>query len=244
MKRTTLPLEHLPASLSRFRDLELECTIEVTGGSMEPELPQGSLVVLRGGPRLPPRGAVVAYWAGDRAILHRLVGVDEREGGLWFQARGDANPRPDRWMPVGRLLGTVGVTLRRARRRGSWARLRSLWRGRDASVEGGALTAALERLHAEDGSPAVMERVLRRRADLRFVDLEDELLIRDPDGQRVHVLNRTARELFLMLDGEERVADLAARFGADHGVDARADVAELVRDLLRLEVVEDASRSE
>ncbi len=59
-------------------------------GSMEPELPVGTVVIVT--PRARPRiGDVFAYENHGRIVIHRIV--DTKDGGYIFQ--GDANPSPD-----------------------------------------------------------------------------------------------------------------------------------------------------
>jgi pyrroloquinoline quinone biosynthesis protein D len=71
-------------------------------------------------------------------------------------------------------------------------------------------------------------------------DSGDECLFRDPDGERIHVLNGTAREIYLLCDGsrstDEVAREIAARYEVDAAV-AQADVAELVDALVRLGIL-------
>lgn len=65
-------------------------------------------------------------------------------------------------------------------------------------------------------------------------DAGDECLFRDSDGLRIHVLNRTAREIYLLCDGSRSLGEVAGEVASRYSVDAgtaRADVDELV-DLL------------
>ena len=41
-------------------------------------------------------------------------------------------------------------------------------------------------------------------------DLEEEFLVYDPDGDQVHVLNGTAREIYLLCDGNRKPPEIAA----------------------------------
>jgi PqqD family protein of HPr-rel-A system len=71
-------------------------------------------------------------------------------------------------------------------------------------------------------------------------DLGDEYLFYDRDHDRIHVLNVTAREIFLLCDGahteEEIATTLAARFEIDEE-QARSDARELVQSLVKLGLV-------
>jgi hypothetical protein len=71
-------------------------------------------------------------------------------------------------------------------------------------------------------------------------DAGDECLFRDPDGQRIHVLNRTAREIFLLCDGTRSCSDVADELAVRYAVDApraRADVDALVERLVGLGIL-------
>ena len=67
-----------------------------------------------------------------------------------------------------------------------------------------------------------------------------ECLFRDADGMRFHVLNRTAREIYLLCDGSRSAAEvareLAKRYTVDPGM-ALSDVADLVALLVRLGIL-------
>ena len=71
-------------------------------------------------------------------------------------------------------------------------------------------------------------------------DAGDECLFRDADGLRIHVLNRTAREIYLLCDGSRSAAEvadeLAARYAVDQGT-ARTDVERLVELLVELGIL-------
>lgn len=57
-------------------------------------------------------------------------------------------------------------------------------------------------------------------------DLGDELLIYDRGADEVHMLNGTARELYLLCDGRRTVAEILERFAERYEVDrATADAA-------------------
>jgi PqqD family protein of HPr-rel-A system len=71
-------------------------------------------------------------------------------------------------------------------------------------------------------------------------DLGDEYMFYDSAHEQVHVLNTTAREIFLLCDGTASVQDIVERFGARFGVDdstARRDVEETLDRLVSLGLV-------
>jgi signal peptidase I len=85
--------------------------VYVQGGSMEPTLVPGDLVVYRRAPVTAVEGDVVliARKGWPAGVLHRVVaaGVDGT-----YTTRGDANPTPDRDpVPPGRLLGRAVISL-------------------------------------------------------------------------------------------------------------------------------------
>jgi pyrroloquinoline quinone biosynthesis protein D len=71
-------------------------------------------------------------------------------------------------------------------------------------------------------------------------DAGDECLFRDADGMRIHVLNRTAREIYLLCDGSRSSAEVAQQLADRYMVDpgtAHADVDDLVQLLVRLGIL-------
>jgi PqqD family protein of HPr-rel-A system len=75
-------------------------------------------------------------------------------------------------------------------------------------------------------------------------DLGDEYMFYDSAHEQVHVLNATAREIFLLCDGTASVREIVRRFGARFGVDdsiALRDVEETLGRLLSLGLVGPAS---
>ena len=69
-------------------------------------------------------------------------------------------------------------------------------------------------------------------------DLGDEYLFYDRDGDRVHVLNDTAREIFLLCDGNRTGDEVAAAFAAEHEAgEAHQDALSVLEDLARLGVI-------
>lgn len=67
-------------------------TFIVTGGSMEPSIHKGSLVLVQ--PISPSEvtvGDVITFQQYDQTTTHRVIGVGKSERGLSFQTKGDAN---------------------------------------------------------------------------------------------------------------------------------------------------------
>lgn len=77
-------------------------------GSMEPELPVGSVVMVD--PYAKPKtGDIFAYENHGSAVIHRIVGIEN--GSYIFQ--GDANPSPDgAAVEESRLIGKAVVRIR------------------------------------------------------------------------------------------------------------------------------------
>jgi len=71
-------------------------------------------------------------------------------------------------------------------------------------------------------------------------DLEDEYVFFDENGDQVHVLNGTAREIYLLCDGTRTLGEVARmlteRFEVDEAT-ARKDVASLVDQLVGLKLL-------
>ncbi|MBS6194408.1 MAG: signal peptidase I [Clostridiales bacterium] len=68
----------------------------VLSGSMEPEIPVGSLAYIAGGvsPKEIKTGDVIAYKMGESMqVLHRVIETDQEK--KWFQTKGDANQQAD-----------------------------------------------------------------------------------------------------------------------------------------------------
>ncbi len=71
-------------------------------------------------------------------------------------------------------------------------------------------------------------------------DLGDEYLFYDSTHERVHVLNATARAIYLLCDGSASVREIVDRFGARFAIDdgiARRDVEETLDRLVTLGLV-------
>ncbi len=90
-------------------------TFVVGGGSMEPGIPIGAVVIAS--PVAADDlavGDVVSLQVGEgRSIFtHRIVRLVDREDGLWLETKGDANGDPDpSIIPAGDVIGRVTVIL-------------------------------------------------------------------------------------------------------------------------------------
>ncbi len=90
-------------------------TFVVGGGSMEPAIPTGSLVIAMPVPaaQLAP-GDVVSVRVGEKQAVftHRIVRLVDRDGGTWLETKGDANDVPDpSIIPATSVIGKVAVTV-------------------------------------------------------------------------------------------------------------------------------------
>ena len=84
-------LSCLPLTVPRFLGYEI---YHVVSGSMEPEIPVGSVVYVRGAvPEDIQEGEVIAFWSGDSVIIHRVLKNKLVEG--VFETKGDANAEED-----------------------------------------------------------------------------------------------------------------------------------------------------
>jgi signal peptidase len=87
--------------------------VVIAGGSMEPTIPIGSLVVLEpvGVADLRAGDIVSIRAAADRSVVtHRIVRVVERAGDVWLEMRGDANAEPDPVLvPARAVLGRAAL---------------------------------------------------------------------------------------------------------------------------------------
>ena len=90
-------------------------TFVVGGGSMEPAIPTGSLVIATpaSAAQLAP-GDVVSVRVGEKQAVftHRIVRLAERDGATWLETKGDANDEPDpSIIPATSVIGRVVVTV-------------------------------------------------------------------------------------------------------------------------------------
>ncbi|HKW78834.1 MAG TPA: signal peptidase I [Candidatus Limnocylindria bacterium] len=90
-------------------------TFIVTGGSMEPSIHKGSLVVVQ--PVSPSEvrvGDVITFQQYDQTTTHRVIAIANEQKGLVFKTKGDANTvadPEDKWFPaqVGIVRAAVPV---------------------------------------------------------------------------------------------------------------------------------------
>lgn len=82
----------------------------VMTGSMEPEIPEGSLLLVK---KTPPEdivpGDVISFFSPDPALegavnTHRVVRVEKQDSDIRFITKGDANVIEDTYPPSGELL--------------------------------------------------------------------------------------------------------------------------------------------
>ncbi len=81
--------------------------------------------------------------------------------------------------------------------------------------------------HGDDYRPKPNPQVTGR-------DLRDEYVLLGSAGDRIHVLNDTAREIFLLCDGTRTLAQIADALRATYDVPpekARADVLRVIEEL-------------
>ena len=72
-------------------------------------------------------------------------------------------------------------------------------------------------------------------------DLGDEYIFYDPQGHKLHVLNGTAREIYLLCDGKNTIEEIAAALAKRYEVDRDTvlqDTREALERLLELGLVE------
>jgi len=92
----------------------------VSSGSMIPTLNVGDLIIVRGAdPNSVTVGSIIVFHSPrdrDMLIVHRVVGINNQQGTLYFETKGDNNPTKDSWSPypgvpqshlVGIVIGRV-----------------------------------------------------------------------------------------------------------------------------------------
>jgi signal peptidase len=71
----------------------------VMGGSMEPTIHVGSIVIVR---KVKPEdvrvGDIVAFKTGESKTIHRVIEKVIEDGSFYFRTKGDANEDPDPWI--------------------------------------------------------------------------------------------------------------------------------------------------
>lgn len=100
----TVILSCVPVTVPRFLGYE---SYSVVSGSMEPEIPVGSIIYVK--PVEPvdvAEGEVIAFQSGGSVVTHRVIANQQVEG--QFTTKGDANAAEDvNAVPYGALLGRV-----------------------------------------------------------------------------------------------------------------------------------------
>ena len=103
----------ITVALSRLAPLAGVETFVIRGGSMEPAIPLGSIVVAGAVERAPDVGEVVIYTLPNGAVVtHRVVGFEPVDGAAHLRTRGDANAQADPMLvdPVA-VLGRVELVV-------------------------------------------------------------------------------------------------------------------------------------
>lgn len=114
-KRRSWRLPRIIALMSLLVVLGLAVLLElrpvvILSGSMEPEIPTGSIAFISGADRRGVPGRIVAYELQDHLVVHRIYSGDS--DGQNFITKGDSNDTPDP-APVsadqirGRVIGMV-----------------------------------------------------------------------------------------------------------------------------------------
>jgi hypothetical protein len=80
-----------------------------------------------------------------------------------------------------------------------------------------------------------MSRRYRRRDDVAFQSLLDQVVIVNARAREVHVLNGTASRIWGLLERETSVAELAGALRAEYAVEASRAEAEVESFLLELQ---------
>ena len=90
-------------------------TFVVGGGSMDPTIPIGSLVIVTpAAPRDLSVGDVVSVKVGEQQAVftHRITRLVSRADGLWLETKGDANAQPDpSIVPAASVIGREAVNV-------------------------------------------------------------------------------------------------------------------------------------
>ena len=68
-------------------------------------------------------------------------------------------------------------------------------------------------------------------------DLEDEYVFYDAAGEQVHVLNSTARKIYLLCDGSHSVQEIARVLVAEYEIDESTAREDAVQTIQRLEAL-------
>ena len=85
----------------------------VMGGSMEPTIHVGSIVIVR---KVKPEdvrvGDIIAFKTGESKTIHRVIDKVAEGGSFYFRTKGDANEDPDPWIVKPEdVLGKLQLTI-------------------------------------------------------------------------------------------------------------------------------------
>jgi signal peptidase len=85
----------------------------VLGGSMEPTIHVGSIVIVR---KVKPEdvkvGDIIAFKTGESKTIHRVIDKVVEGGSFYFRTKGDANEDPDPWIVRPEdVLGKLQLTI-------------------------------------------------------------------------------------------------------------------------------------
>ncbi len=102
------------AILLQLLGLTGRSAVVITGGSMEPAIPIGSLVLIEPISAAAPLavGDVVTMRVGAAraAVSHRVIRLVDRDGAAWLETRGDANLDPDPVLvPMSAIIGRASL---------------------------------------------------------------------------------------------------------------------------------------
>lgn len=90
-------------------------TFVVGGGSMEPSIPFGSVVIVTPvAAEALSAGDIVSVRVGAQQAVftHRILRLVPRDDGLWIETKGDANPKPDpSIIPATTVIGRLEVAI-------------------------------------------------------------------------------------------------------------------------------------
>lgn len=82
--------------------------IRSNGWSMFPSLWRGAQLKLTYTPfEKLERGNLIAFNRANKAIMHRIVKIEQNESGRRIQTQGDSNLKPDEWIDENQYLGKV-----------------------------------------------------------------------------------------------------------------------------------------
>lgn len=88
-------------------------TYMISSGSMVPAIPVGAAVIVDPGARDIRVGDVISVrLTGAHVYTHRVTRVVDRNGGTWFETKGDANAEPDpAIVPATSVVGRVDASI-------------------------------------------------------------------------------------------------------------------------------------